>query len=215
MSDGTLQLAVKEELMADPKVDQTEIAVSVDDAVVTLRGTVGSLRQKIEAGRDAKRVHGVTDVANDLQVRILMGDQRDDAELRGLILQAFTLNSLVPSTIDAKVDGGFVTLTGNANWNFERDEAEIVAANVPGVLSVRSEIVLDPVPSAGDIGDTVEQALERLADVDEDTIKVETAEGKVTLSGTVPSWAAHDEAVKAAWWAPGVTQVVDNLQVQY
>jgi osmotically-inducible protein OsmY len=215
VSDVSLEAAVKAELMADPKVDHTEIAVSADNEIVTLRGTVGSLRQKVEAGRDAKRVHGVVDVMNNLEVRILIGDQRDDAELRGLVLQALMLNSLVPSSIDAKAEGGFVTLTGHVNWNYERDEAEVTAGNVPGVHGIRSEIVLDPVSSAADVEDTIGQALERLAEVDANTLKVKTAKGTVTLSGTVSSWAAHDAALNAAWWTPGVTKVVDHIEVQY
>jgi osmotically-inducible protein OsmY len=215
MENATLQLAVKSELMLDPKVDASEIAVSADEGVVTLQGTVGSLRQKIEAGRDAKRVYGVRDVKNQLEVRILPGDRKDDAELRGVVLQALRLDSQVPSTIDAKVKDGVVTLTGKANWQFERAEAEFVAGNVPGVTGVRSEITLEPSASAANIQDGLAQEYQRLATVDADKLAVQTTGGKVTLSGTVPSWAAHDLAVAAAWMAPGVTQVEDNLEVSY
>jgi osmotically-inducible protein OsmY len=216
MSNATLQQAVKEELWYDPMVDAAQIAISADGGVVTLRGTVGSLPQKIGAGRDAKRVNGVSEVKNELQVRPVIGDQqRNDAELRANVLQALMLNSLVPSSIDAKVADGYVTLTGTANWHFEREEAEYVASNVPGVFGVRSEIVLEPAASAADVTKTIEDSYRRLADIEADTIDVQTNNGKVTLSGTVSSWAAHDAAVDAAWWAPGVTDVVDHLQVGY
>jgi osmotically-inducible protein OsmY len=215
MSDATLQLAVKNELMWDPKVDAAAISVSVDGGMVTLEGTVGSLRQKIEAGRDAKRVFGVVDVDNELQVRILTSDRKDDAEVRGLVLQALRLNSLVPSTIDAQVKDGVVTLTGTANWQFERDEAEYVANNVPGVQAVGSNINLQPGPTTGDVVGSIQGASQRLADINADQINVRTTNGEVTLSGTVPSWTAHDEAVDAAWSAPGVTNVVDNIAVSY
>jgi osmotically-inducible protein OsmY len=211
----TVQTAVKAELMMDPKIDASEIAVSADDGVVTLQGTVGSLRQKIEAGRDAKSVYGVTDVDNQLQVRILAGDRKGDAELRGTVLQALRLDSLVPSTIDAKVEDGYVTLTGTANWHFERFEAESVASNVPGVTGVRSEIVLESAPSAANIDETITQQFQRLADVNADNLSVQTKGGTVTLSGTVSSWSEHDAAVDAAWMAPGVSQVVDNIAVLY
>jgi osmotically-inducible protein OsmY len=121
MSNDELELNVNDELLWDPKVDNAAIAVSADDGVVTLRGTVGSFRQKREAKQDAERVYGVEKVSNELQVRILDGQRRDDADLRGAVLQALTLDSLVPSTIDARVDEGWVTLTGTANWQFERD----------------------------------------------------------------------------------------------
>jgi osmotically-inducible protein OsmY len=215
MSNATVQLAVKAELMRDPKLDATQIAVSAADGVVTLEGTVGSPRQKIEAGRDAKRVYGVLEVKNNLEVRILAGDRKGDAELRGVVLQALRLNSLVPSTIDATVKDGVVTLTGKANWHFERDEAEFVAGNVPGVIGVTSEIVLESGPSVANVGDMLAQEFQRLAAVDADNLTVKTTNGTVTLSGTVPSWAAHDLAVAAAWMAPGVTQVEDKLEVRY
>jgi osmotically-inducible protein OsmY len=215
MSNATVQLAVKDELMWDPKVDAAQIAVSAADGVVTLQGTVGSLRQKIEAGKDAKKVYGVRDVKNQLEVRILAGDRKDDAELRGVVLQALRLDSLVPSTIDAKAKDGVVTLTGKANWQYQRAEAEFVASNVPGVTGVQSEITLEPSASAANIQDGLAQEYQRLATVDADKLAVQTTGGKVTLSGTVPSWAAHDLAVAAAWMAPGVTQVEDNLEVSY
>jgi osmotically-inducible protein OsmY len=210
-----LQQAVRDELWWDPFLDAGQIAVSGDEGVVTLRGTVGSLPQKIAAGRDAKRIHGVRDVKNQLEVRPVIGGQHDDAELRAKVLQALMLNSMVPSTIDAKVKDGTVTLSGTASWHFERQEAESVAANVPGVRSVRSEIVLEPAPRATDIETSIEQALRRLADLDADKITVRNANGTVTLSGTVSSWMAHDAAVDAAWWTPGVTQVVDDIEVLY
>jgi osmotically-inducible protein OsmY len=215
MSNATVQLAVKEELMRDPKIDASQIAVSADDGVVTLEGTVGSPRQKIEAGRDAKRIYGVCEVTNNLEVRILAGDRKGDAELRGAVLQALRLDSLVPSTIDATVKDGMVTLTGQANWHFERDEAEFVAGNVPGVTGVTSEIVLESGPSAGNVGDMLAQEYQRLAAIDAAKLEVKTTNETVTLSGTVPSWAVHDLAVAAAWMAPGVTQVEDNLEVRY
>jgi len=215
MSDATLQLAVKNELMWDPKVDAAAISVSVNGGMVTLEGTVGSLRQKIEAGRDAKHVFGVVDVDNELKVRILTSDRKDDAELRGLVLQALRLNSLVPSTIDAQVRDGIVTLTGTANWQYERDEAEFVANNVPGVQAVGSNIKLQPGPTTTDVVGSIQGAFQRLADINADQVNVRTTNGSVTLSGTVPSWTAHDEAIDAAWSAPGVTDVVDNITVQY
>src|SRR5690242_12731377 len=118
MSNDELELSVADELYWDPKVDSSAIAVSVDDGAVTLRGTVGSFREKREAKQDAERVYGVKSVTNDLEVRIMNQDRRDDADLRGAVLQALMLDSLVPKTIDAKVDDGEVTLTGTANWQY-------------------------------------------------------------------------------------------------
>jgi len=216
MSSNDLERAVADELFWDPKVDSAAIAVSAEDGVVTLRGTVGSFRQKREATQDAERVFGVESVKNDLQVRIMNQDRRDDAELRGDVLQALMLDSIVPSTIDAKVDDGMVTLTGTANWQFERDEAEFVAANVLGVVSVDDEIdLVPPSPTAGDVQHSIKKAMERNAKLDADSVSVDSSYGTITLDGTVSSWADHDEAVSAAWAAPGVTNVKDHIHVAY
>ena len=216
MSNNDLERFVADELFWDPKVDSAAIAVSADDGVVTLRGTVGSFRQKREAKSDAERVYGVKRVENKLEVRILNDDRRDDADLRGAVLQALALDSLVPSTIDAKADDGQITLTGTANWQFQRDEAEFVAANLLGVVSVKDEIdLMPPGPSADDVQHSIKKAMERNAKLDADSVSVDSSNGKVTLHGTVSSWADHDEAVAAAWAAPGVTDVKDRILVAY
>jgi osmotically-inducible protein OsmY len=132
------------------------------------------------------------------------------------LLQALTLDSLVPSTIDAKVEEGWITLTGTANWQFERDEAEFIASNVLGVVAVDNEIdLVAPGPSAGDVKHSIKKAMERNAKLDADDLSVESSKGTVTLSGTVASWAEHDDAVDAAWAAPGVTRVKDRILVAY
>ena len=216
MSNNDLARYVTEELYWDPKVDSAAIAVSVDDGVVTLRGTVGSFREKQDAKHDAERIYGVKDVKNELEVRILTEHRRSDAELRGSVLQAMMLDSLVPSTIDAKVDDGVVTLTGTANWQFERDEAEFVAANILGVISVDDEIdLVPPAPSTGDVKHSIKKAMERNAKLDADALSVDSSNGTVTLHGTVSSWADHDEAIAAAWAAPGVSDVKDRILVAY
>ena len=216
MSNDELTRHVTDELFWDPKVDNAAIAVSADDGVVTLGGTVGSLRQKPEAKKDAERVWGVKSVNNDLQVRLLNDDRREDADLRGAVLQALMLDSLVPATVDADVDDGMVTLKGQANWHFQRDEAETVATNVAGVVSVDNAIELvPPAPSAEDLEHSIKKAMERNAKLDADSVSVESSNGTVTVRGTVSSWADHDEAVSAAWAAPGVTRVKDHILVAY
>jgi osmotically-inducible protein OsmY len=216
MSNDELTGHVTDELFWDPKVDNAAIAVSADDGVVTLRGTVGSLRQKHEAKKDAERVWGVKSVDNELQVWLLNDDRREDADLRGAVLQALMLDSLVPATVDADVDDGMVTLKGKANWHFQRDEAVTVATNVAGVVSVDNAIELvPPGPSAQDLEHSIKKAMERNAKLDANSVSVESSNGTVTLRGTVSSWADHDEAVEAAWAAPGVTRVKDHIHVAY
>jgi osmotically-inducible protein OsmY len=207
---------VSAELFWDPKVDSAAIAVSADDGKITLRGTTGSLREKREAKKAAQRVYGVTSVDNQLQVKLMNDQKRADADLRGDVLQALMLDGLVPSTVDAKVDDGFVTLTGTAEWQYQRDEAEYVAANIVGVLDVYDEIELTySTPKAGDVEESIKKAFKRNAALDADDIFVTTDNGTVTINGTVSSWAEHDEAIDAAWAAPGVTSVRDDMIVAY
>ena len=214
--DNELTADVSDELFWDPKVDNTAIAVSADDGKITLRGTVGSLREKHEAKRAAQRVFGVTSVDNKLQVKLMNDQKRADAEIRGDVLQALMLDSLVPKTIDAKVDDGFVTLTGTADRQYQRDEAELVASSIVGALEVIDNIELEcPTPSPGDVQESIKKAFKRNAAVDEEDLYVSTDNGTVTLDGNVSSWNEHDEAIEAAWAAPGVTSVDDRMTVSY
>lgn len=216
MSNHELEVNVSAELGWDPKVDNQAIAVSADDGVVTLRGTVGSFRQKREAKQDAQRVYGVKSVENELEVRILDEHRRDDAELRGDVLRALTLDGTVPATVDAEVKDGAVKLTGTANWQYQRDEAEFVTANIRGVADVDNEIdLVAPGPSADEVKHSIKKAMKRSAKLDAESVTVDSSNGTITLHGTVSSWADHDEAVAAAWAAPGVTRVKDHILVAY
>src|SRR6266704_2280537 len=118
MSSNDLRRSVKEELEWDPKIDHRAVAVTARDGAVTLRGTVTTFRQKRDAEHAAERVNGVASVANELNVR-LVGFPREDLDLRGDVLQALMLDSAVPGTIDARVDDGWVTLTGKAEWKYQ------------------------------------------------------------------------------------------------
>jgi osmotically-inducible protein OsmY len=216
MSNVDLVASVTDELFWDPKVDSAAIAVSADDGTITLRGTVGSFREKREARNAAERVFGVTGVDNKLQVRLLTESRRDDADLRGDVLQALMLDSLVPRTVDAKVDSGIVTLTGTTEWQYQRDEAEFMAANILGVVDVWNEIDLTgATPSASDVQSSIKSAFKRNAKIDAEDLTVDTNNGTVTVRGVVGSWSEHDEAISAAWAAPGVRKVDDKILVAY
>ncbi|TCN41785.1 osmotically-inducible protein OsmY [Kribbella orskensis] len=214
--DDDVMANVSDELFWDPKVDSAAIAVSADDGTVTLRGTVGSLREKREARKAAQRVFGVNSVDNQLKVRLLGGQGRSDSELRGFVLQALMLDSLVPATVDAKVKDGFVTLTGTVSWQFQRDEADLIASSVAGLLDVYNEIeIVPPAPNAADTQESIKKAFKRNAALDADELQISTRDGAVTVKGAVRSWAEHDEAIAAAWAAPGVTSVSDELTIKY
>lgn len=216
MSDGEIRKDVNDELHWDPKIDDEEIAVAAEDGVITLRGTVGSLREKRDAKKAAERVYGVKRVDNKLEVRLMGDAARRDAELRGDVLQALMLDSLVPSTIEASIDDGYVRLNGTAQWKYQRDEAELVAGNVRGVVGVWDDVeLLGAEPDGDDVQHAISKAFKRNAKLDAKDITVETEGRTVTLKGTVSSWAEHDEAVDAAWSAPGVQKVKDHILVAY
>ena len=215
MTNEELQADVSAELSWDPKVDSERIAVSADAGTVTLRGMVGSCRQQREALNAAQRVYGVSWVDNELQVRIL-DSRRDDADLRGDVRQALMLDSLIPATVAAEVRDGLVTLTGTAHWQYQRDEAEFLTANVPGVLGIDDQITLTTTPSGRDISQDISCAFRRNARLDADELSVDiTCYGTVILAGAVNSWAEHDHAVAAAWSVPGVIEVDDRILVEY
>jgi osmotically-inducible protein OsmY len=215
-TDEKLRNAVAAELDWDPRVDSTAVIVSARNGVITLRGTVGSFSQKCDAKLDARRVYGVVRVDDALEVALADDDHFDDIELRDTVVEALRLNSLVPISIDARVDTGWATLMGTARWQFQRAEAEQVATRVRGVFGVTNAVEIVPAePGGDDLGEAIGRALRRNARLDVSSISAVGSHGIVTLSGSVGSWADHDEAVSAAWAAPGVHDVVDDIRITY
>lgn len=216
MANDRLRAEVAAELGWDPRVDSTDITVSVQGGRVTLHGTVTRFRQKREADNAARHVHGVTAVSNFVEVHIPEQDRRADADVRADVGQALALNDHIPATVEASVEGGLVTLCGVAAWQFQRDEAELACAAVPGVMGVDVAISLRPAAGDSDIEHAISAAFERSARLDRFEISADSPlPGMVVLSGTVGSWAEHDDAVALAWFAPGVTDVDDRIAVAY
>jgi osmotically-inducible protein OsmY len=216
MANDRLRAEVAAELSWEPKVDSKDITVSVEGGRVTLRGTVTSFRQKREADTAARRVFGVTAISDFLEVHIPDQDRRADADVRADVGQSLALNNLIPSTVQASVEAGLVTLSGVTAWQFQRDEAELACAAVPGVTGVDVAISLRPAPGDGDIEQAITAALGRSARLDRFEISVDSPfPGMVVLSGTVGSWAERDDAVALAWSAPGITDIDDRIAVVY
>jgi osmotically-inducible protein OsmY len=213
VSDAQLEQWVSHELHFDPKIDADAIAVAARDGAITLRGTVGRFSEKRDAQRDALRVAGVTQVENELKVRVLTDHGRADADLRGDVLRALQLNSLVPETIDARVDDGWVTLVGTAQSEDERREAEYVAGNVPDILGLSNDIRLESSEADGDAKESILKAFKRHVKIHDKKLAVETHEGTASLSGTVGSWGEYDEVLRIAYTAPGISKVDDHIVV--
>jgi len=210
VSDAELQRTVWAELRFDPRVDASAIAVSAVDGRVTLRGTVGSFHEKRAAGRAAARVRGVASVENELEVRLLTARRLDD-DLRGSVLRALQLDSLVPQGVHARVDDGWVTLTGTVDWQYQREEAARVAGNVLGVVGIDNAIEVSPAAQCSEVRHLIHRALARSASVDAEKISVDVQDGTVVLGGTIASSAEREAAVAAAWSAPGTKDVADHL----
>jgi osmotically-inducible protein OsmY len=214
MRDDDLRRQVAAELFWDPQVDSEAIKVSAGGGTVTLLGTVASLRVRRAAGRATARVRGVARVANELRVQLPDADRRADEDLRGDVLEALMLDVSAPMTIDAQARDGLVTLTGTAQWHYQREAAESRTTDVPGVAGIDNAITLTQAPDAREAADAISGALRRHAALAADMLSAETpGGGLVIVSGTVSSWAAHDHAVAAAWSAPGVIRVEDRIRV--
>jgi osmotically-inducible protein OsmY len=188
-TDVELQADVADELFYETRVDNGEISATADHGTITLRGTVGTLGAKRAAAKAAQRVSGVRNVRNELEVQVLTEHRRDDAELRGSVLQALSWNVFVPDAVDATVKNGVVTLTGTVDHRHERDEAEKTVRNMRGVQGINDEIKVDNPGMAADVSERVEKAFERSAQIDASDVRIEALDRTVTLNGSVRSWA--------------------------
>lgn len=207
-----LRANVMAELNWDPRVDNSDVAVVGHEGAVTLRGSVGNLRQMREAQGAARRVRGATSVSNYLRVRAPAGGTGVDADIGNAVRQALLLNATIPATIHAYAADGVVHLVGTATWHWQREEAELICAAVTGVRGIADEIALIPVLARDDIQQSIISAYRRNASLNRHLLSVDAlASGVVILSGAVTSWGEHDDAVATAWSAPGVTRIDDRI----
>ncbi len=213
-NDGQLQRDVTDELAWEPAIDHAHIGVAVENGVVTLSGFVKSYPEKIAAEHAARRVFGVRGIAEEIKVRFDFTPRTDDAQIAEKILTLLNHDITVPENhLQVQVEKGWVKLTGEVDWNYQREMAKRIAGHVLGVIGVTDLIEVRHLPTPRDVKDRIVAAFQRSADIEASAISVTAEGGIVHLSGKVPSWKDRHTAELAAGSAPGVTRVEDTLTI--
>jgi osmotically-inducible protein OsmY len=214
-TDAEIQQDVLRELKWDTRVEATEVGVEVERGVVTLTGVVTSWAKRAAAQQAAHRVIGVLDVANDIEVRMPGSAGRTDTDIAHAVRQALEWDVFVPhEQIQCTVSKGAVTLDGDVDYWNQRADAERVVRNLEGVRRVTNHIeVRPPQVSPPVVRQAIEEALERHVAREASRMTVEVQDGRVTLSGSVRSWAEREAAVGAVRGTPGVRKVEDHLRI--
>ena len=212
--DRDIKQDLENELKWDPDINATDIGVTVKKGVVSLTGYVPFYMQKYEAENAAKRVKGVLGIANDIEVHLPSSHQKTDPELARAAIEAISIE--LPSSHERfKViaKDGWLTLEGDAEWQYQRNQAESATRKLHGVKGVINRVVLKPRVAPVEIKAKIENAFKRSAEVDAQQISVTADGGEVILAGAVSSWSEKQEAERTAWRAPGVVRVHNHINI--
>ncbi|MGU3665357.1 BON domain-containing protein [Methylobacterium sp. A49B] len=212
MIDKDLRRDVLDELDFEPSLQAGDIGVAVADGVVTLTGHVGSYAEKVAAERAVRRVRGVRAIAQDIAVRYADDRKVADDQIAGRALAIIDWSVHLPKDcIQVKVSGGWVTLTGTVDWQYQMAGAEAAVRKLSGVHGVTNLIEVRPRIPPTAVKDKILQAFRRSAMFEADAIKVSVSGDRVILEGAVSAWAERDSAERAAWSVPGVRAVEDRI----
>jgi len=216
-TDTQLQQDVTAELKWEPSVNAAQIGVEVKDGIVTLAGHVGSYAEKYDAARAAQRVSGVKALAVEMDVKLAGSSKRTDADVARAVENVLQWTTYLPRDyVKVMVEAGWVTLTGEVDWEYQRQSATAAVRYLMGVTGVSDEIVIKkPKVSSSVVKSDIEAALKRRATADAQTISVEVHGADVTLKGKVASWAERECATTSAWGTPGVRSVRDEMTLEY
>lgn len=213
MDDKFVKKLVEDELQFQPSVDAAHIGVSVNKGIVHLNGRVASFAQKSAIESAVKRVKGVRGYVEDMIVQP-SGDVHSDDAIAIQVANILEWDALLPkNAIKVKVEQGWVSLSGDVEWAYQRLAAEAGLRRLEGVRGLTNLIMIKPKVAVGDIKRRIEEALGRQAEVEANHIVITVQDGKVRLDGKVRAWHERDIVERAAWSAPGVTAVDDHVTV--
>jgi osmotically-inducible protein OsmY len=213
--DLEIETDVREEIRWTPDIDGDGIVVAVDDGIVTLSGTVPTYRDRMQAEAAAKRVFGVTGIANDIQVHVSASQVFGDSQIAHDAVAAIRAD--LPHAADhvqVIVSDGHVRLEGTVEWRWQAQRIESTLRGLAGIKVVSNLLRIQPHAVANDIRQGIEKALGRSAEIEAKNISVDTRDGEVILRGTVRSLVQKDEVLRTAWSAPGVTNVLSEIAVR-
>jgi osmotically-inducible protein OsmY len=215
-TDSQLQSDVIAELAWEPSIHSEDIGVEVKGGVVTLAGHVGTYAEKLHAERAAMRVFGVKALAVEVDVRIAGISARTDSDIARTVENVLQWTTFLPKdSVKIKVEGGWVTLSGEVSWEYQRKAAVDAVRYLMGVKGLSDSIVIKPALSAPLVKADIEAALKRRAHKDSNSISVSVNGSDVTLSGSVHNWSDRDLATHTAWGTPGVRNVINNTTLSY
>jgi len=216
MNDKQLQQAVIDELAWEPSVTSEHIGVTAREGIVTLSGRVPSYWEKRAANAAATRVKGVKAVAEEIEVKLFGGNIWADDKIAERGVQHLASDGSVPKDkVKLTVDKGWITLTGEVDWNYQKTAAEYAVNRLTGVLGVTNDIKIKPHVQAFEVREKIETALKRTAAFDAQHLSINIDGSKVTLGGRLNNWHERDIAETAAWSVPGVTQVQDKISLTW
>jgi osmotically-inducible protein OsmY len=211
-----LQKDVQDAIKWQPLLNAAEIGVTVKDGIVSLTGVVDSYSKKSEAECAAKNTAGVTAVIEKIEVKVPNSWSKNNTEIANEVLKALKNRWDLPQDkVKVKVEAGWITLTGELNWNYQKEAARDAIKDLMGVTGVTNNITIksesnDPIEK-----EDIEAALQRNWSFYDNDITVEVNDHKATLTGTVGSIYQKEEAGRIAWNAQGVYQVDNELVVEY